>query len=327
MADNSVKKLFAYYLLKLKSFFFSKDVLSFLLFLAISAGFWFVNSLDKEREMRVSIPVEFSGIPQNVTMTGNLDRNIVVTVKDQGINLFAYLGRNNTPIIFELNQIFYEKGKIVYGTDQIRGRLSRYLRPTTVILSMKPDSIVLRYEKLSSKVLPIQLDARISLAQQYTLSDKISLSPPQITVFGPKRLLDKTDKVLTNRFELNNVSDTVIKTVKLKHIKGLRFAAYETKVGIFAEMFTEKKLVIPVTVINCPSDVIIKTFPANVEATFNVAMSYFKSVSTNDFKVVLDYNDLHENSTKYRLKTLNSASYISNIRIDPLEVEYIREAK
>ena len=327
MADSSIQKLFAYYYSKLRAFFKTKDVLSFLLFLMLSACFWFVNSLDKERETQIYIPVEFSGIPQNIAVTNTLPTQITVLIKDQGINLLGYSRRNGNPIIFEAGNVFYEKGKIIFGTDQIRGRLSRYFSPTTQIMGIKPDSLVLQYEKLSSKVLPVELDAEFEFAQQYTLSEKVNLSPAQVTVFGPQRLLEKLDKVHTEKLVLKNISDTVVKTCNLKRINGVRFANYETKVTVYAEMFTEKKMVLPVVIINCPKDQVIRTFPAFVDAVFNVSLTHFNAIKPDDLKVTIDYSELNDNTTKYRLKIQNFTTYITNIRIEPEEVEYIREVK
>ena len=89
MADNSNSRLLRYYILKLKSFLFSKDVLSFLLFLVLASGFWFVNALDKERETEISIPLRFVSLPKNIAIINDYPANITIKVKDKGLNLFT----------------------------------------------------------------------------------------------------------------------------------------------------------------------------------------------------------------------------------------------
>jgi hypothetical protein len=326
MADNSIIKLLKYYLLKLKSFFFTKNVLSFSLFLVLSSGFWFVNILDKIRETEIIIPLRIVGLPQNISIINKCPQNITLLVKDQGINLFAYRKSKITPISIEMNGVFYEKGEIIYTSDQIRAKLSRFLLPTTSVLEITPDSLIIQYEKLSVKTLPIELNAKIDFAHQYVLSDKIYLSPSKITVFGPKGILDKLKSVKTEALKLTNISDTIYMNCKLIPIKNVNFAADETKVSIYVEMFTEKKMQLPISIVNCPPNIIIRTFPAFVNVTFNVGLSHFKSVNTNDLKIVFDYNDIiKSDNLKYSLKIQNETSYISNIRISPNEVEYLLE--
>jgi len=326
MADNSIIKLLKYYLLKLKTFFFTKDVLSFSLFLVLSSGFWFVNILDKIRETEIIIPLRIVGLPQNISIINKCPQNITLLVKDQGINLFAYRKSKITPISIDMNGVFYEKGEIIYTSDQIRAKLSRFLLPTTSVLEITPDSLIIQYEKLSVKTLPIELNAKIDFANQYVLSDKIYLSPSKITVFGPKGILDKLKSVKTEALKLTNISDTIYVNSKLIPIKNVNFAADETKVSIYVEMFTEKKMQLPISIVNCPPNIIIRTFPAFVNVTFNVGLSHFKSVNSNDLKIVFDYNDIiKSDNLKYSLKIQNETSYISNIRISPNEVEYLLE--
>lgn len=327
MADNSMIRLLKHYILKLKSFLFSKDVLSFLLFLVLASAFWFVNALDKERETEISIPIRFVGLPQNITVANTPPSEITVMVKDQGLQLFSYSRGNITPLTLDLSRTFYEKGEIIITPDQIRGKLSRFLLPSTEILEIKPDSLLIQYEKLSVKTLPIEFLSKIELAHQYVLSDDIHLSPASITVFGPKGILDKLKTIKTEPVELRNLSDSTVLNCKLQPIKSVKFAANETKVSIFVEMFTEKKMQLPVTIINCPANLVIRTFPAFANVTFNIGMSHFKSVKSSDIAVIFDYNEMVKGNAKQKLKINNSTTYISNVRVEPSEIEYIMELK
>jgi hypothetical protein len=328
MADNSIIRLLKYYILKLKSFLFSKDALSFLLFFILASGFWFVNALDKERETEIVIPVRFTGLPQNIAITNNSSTNITLKIKDQGLNLFTYTRKNFNSITFDLGRVFYEKGEIIITPDQIRGKIARILLPSTNVIEIKPDSLVIQYEKLSVKTLPIEFDAKIELAHQYVLSDKIYLSPSEITVFGPKRILDALKTIKTESVELNKLSDTTFLNCRLRPVQSVKFAATETKVSIFVEMFTEKKIQLPVLISNCPENLAVKTFPAFVNVTFNVGMSHFNSVSEKNLTVMLDYKDIaKDRKAKQKLKFINTTAFISNVRIEPQEVEYIIEIK
>lgn len=330
MAENSAIKLFRFYIQKLKSFFFSKDILSFLLFLALSATFWFVNALGKERDTTITIPIRYIGVPQNIAITNNPPSEIKLNVKDQGVKLFAYTQESFTPLTIDLNRTFYQKGEILITSDQINGRIKRYmhLQPSTIILEVQPDSILVQYEKLAMKTVPVEFVANIELARQYILSNKIQMQPSSITVFGPKNAIDSLKTVKTEFKEFKNLNDTNIFNCKLKPINSVKFSTNEIKVSIFVELFTEKKITIPVTNINCPENLSIRTFPAFVNATYSVGLSHFNSIDPNSIQVYLDYNDLKKSKdSKQKLKISNSSSNISNLRISPQEVEFILEEK
>jgi len=328
MAKKKSINLLTNFLQKLKSFFFTKDILSFLLFLALSSAFWFVHALGKERETTIVVPVRYVGIPINVAVTNSPPSEITLNIKDQGLRLFDYSNNHITPLTIDLNRVFYQKGEVLITPDLLNGRIRRYLKPTTTILDIHPDSILIQYEKLSVKTLPIKLHSKIELANQYMLSNNIQLDPTIVTVFGPKQILDTMKFVNTEYLNLKNLNDTIYYSCNLKPIKLVRFSVKQTKVSIFVEPFTERKVQIPIAAINCPQNMTIRTFPAFVNATYTVGLSQFYALTPTDIQVFLDYNDLKQSKqSKQILKIKNNTTHISNIRIFPSEVEFILEEK
>ncbi len=328
MAENSGIKFLKYYSQKLKSFFFSKDILSFLLFFALSAAFWYINALGKERETILNVPIRYVGVPQYIGLAANTPTSVSITIKDQGLRLFSYSNESRPPITIDLSRTFYQKGEILITSDQLRSKIVRSLLSTTSVLEIKPDSILITYEKLSQKTLPIQLISNIEMAPQYMLAEGIGLTPNQVTVFGPKRLLDKLTFIRTEMVKMQDLNDTTFLSCKLKPIPSVRFSSSDIKLSLFVEQFTEKKIQIPIKTVNCPDNLFIRTFPAVVDATFIVGLSHFNSLSSDEMSVYLDYNDLKPGkSTKQKLKIANNSSHISNIRIVPEEVEFILEQK
>ena len=326
MADNSIKKIFRLLALKLKSFLHAKDVLSFLLFVALSAGFWFVNALDKNRDININIPIQYTDIPPEIAISNELPSQISVDIRDEGIHLFSYGKNRLKPLNIELNQIFRENGTITINAGQLNRQLQTYLLPSTKITGMKPDSILIKYEKLHVKKVPVELITKIKLEHQFMMSDKITIKPSYIDVYGPKDLLDSLNAILTETVELKNLKDTSVLTVKLKKQEFLKYNVNEVKVTFFVEMFTEKTAEIPVNNINFPLFLKVRTFPAVVKATFNIGISHYNTYKTDDFQVVIDYNEIKESKdSKYKLKINNNTSYINNIRLSPQEVEFILE--
>ena len=326
MADKKGINFLVRNLQKLKSFFFTKDILSFLLFLALSSTFWFVHALGKERETNIVVPIRYVGIPINVSITNSPPSEISLNIKDQGLRLFDYSKRHITPLTIDLSRVFYQKGEILITPDLLSGRIRRYLKPTTSILDIQPDSILIQYEKLGVKSVPIKFISKIELANQYMLSNNIQLDPDIVTVFGPKRVLDTIKFVRTDLLELKNLNDTSYFRCKLKPIKSVRFSVKHTKVSVFVEPFTERKVQIPVTAVNCPEHMSIRTFPTFVNATYTVGLSQFYTLAPKDIEVYLDFNDLKlSKQSKQILKVKNNTTHISNIRISPLEVEFILE--
>ena len=328
MAEKKSSNFLSYNIQKLKSFFFTKDILSFLFFLLLSSTFWFVHALGKERETNIVIPVRYVGIPINVAITNSPPSEISLNIRDQGMRLFDYSKSHITPLTIDLSRVFYQKGEILITPDLLSGRIRRYLKPTTSLLNTNPDSILIQYEKLGVKTLPIKLYSKLEFANQYMLSNDIQLDPKTVTVFGPNKLLNTMKFVRTENLILKNLNDTTYAWSKLKPIKFIRFSVKQTKVSIFVEPFTERKVQIPIIAINCPQKMSVRTFPAFVNVTYTVGLSQFYTLSPTDIQVYLDYNELvGAKNSKQILKIKNNTSHISNIRISPSQVEFILEVK
>jgi hypothetical protein len=326
MPENSIIRLLKINYIKLKSFLLSKNALSFLLFFALSSGFWFMNALDKVRETNISIPVRFVGLAQNIMITNNLPEKVDVIIKDQGINLFSYSRYHIQEMVFDVDGTFYEKGKIRISSDQIRGKLSRFLLSTTSIIEINPDSLILQYEKLSSKTVPIKLNSRIKLKQQYMLSGTTQLRPSKITVFGPKQILDTLKYIQTEKVVMTDLDDSLSLTTKLLPIDLVKFASNETRLNLFVERFTEKQLELPIKVINCPENILVRTFPPKAKVSFNIGLSNFNKLNASNLEVILDYNEINkEAQLKQRLKVVSRFTGVTNFKISPSEVEYLIE--
>ncbi len=326
MADNKIIRILKLLARKLKSFLYAKDVLSFLLFVALSAGFWFVNALDKTRDITIEIPIQYTNIPAEIAFTNNLPSHISVDIRDEGIHLFAYANERLKPLKLEFNEKFDDKGEMTIHATQLYKQLQTYLLTTTKINGIKPDSILIKYEKLFVKKLPVKLNGKIETEHQYMLSNTLDIKPSYINVYGPKNVLDSLREIFTEPVEIDKLNDTTAIKVKLKKHDFVKYSSNEVNVTFFVEMFTEKTVEIPVNTINFPVHLKARTFPAIVKATFNIGISHFKKYKTTDFQIVIDYNDIKQNlDSKYKLKILNNKSYINNIRLAPQEVEFILE--
>ncbi len=327
MADDSYNLFEKFKLQKLKSFLISKDVLSFLLFFLMSAIFWFVNALDKNREITLRVPLQLINLPKEVNVTKNLPDFITVDIKDVGVNLFTYSDPKLKPLNISLSNYRYGKqGQIQIDAATLNRYLQSYFLQTTQIISFRPDTLLIEYEKLFEKKVPVKIKASIETKHQYMIDGDIIINPAFVNVYGPEQILDTLRWIETEIVELNNLSDTVFLNLKIKPVPFIRPEINTVKVLIPVTMFTEKNIELPVQAVNLPNYLKIKSFPAFVRASINIAITDFQQFKSNDIQVYIDYNEIKDSkSPKYNLKINNGNPHINNIRLTPSEVEYILE--
>lgn len=328
MSEKSRAKQTKDFFWKVERRIFSKDALIFLVFLVLAGIFWFVNSLDKQRETALRIPVDYMGIPEDIEIESKLPRQIMIKVRDEGLALMQYNKRNTVPLALDMDRVYFGKGEFVITADQLKNRLSRYVLPSTAVLSINPDTISVKYHRLSNKTLPIKVKSNISFASQYILSNDILVKPTTVKVFGPQNILDTMKAVYTEKVELRSLSDTVQVKAKLESNKSVRYAFDDVTLDVFVEMFTEGKKKLPVTIINDPGTTNVRIFPPSVNVSYNVGLSNFNKIKDNDIQIVFDYNEAKETKRRhYKLKIVNNSHYISNIRVSPEDVEFLLEER
>jgi len=323
-----MKQFFINIFLEFKAFLFSKNALTFFVFLIISVIAWFLNALDKEQNAVFRLPVSFVGVPKNILVTDSLPAFLTLNIRDNGRQLFKYRHDVHQPMAIDLTRTFYEKGEIVITADQLRGQIMRYLQPTTTVEQIHPDTIAVDYEKLSTAKVRVIPDFDIETANQYMLSTTPVVEPSEITVFAPKYILDTLQFIKTQKVTLHELKATTAAKAMLKPERQVRFSTDNVTLHVGVEMFTEKTLQVAVTIINCPNNVMIKTFPSIVTATFNVGTDSYNKVKSSDIQVIFDYRNIRANNNgKITLRAQALAPYITNIQLNPANVEFVIEKR
>jgi YbbR domain-containing protein len=293
----------------------------------VSFAFWLVNSLGKERESEIHLPITIVNMPENVFIQGQSADEVRIKIRDKGTKLLSYSKINTHSLKIEVSEQFAESGTLKITPQQFRAQLVDILLPTSQIMEIKPDSISFKYQRLESKTLPIELVSNITLESQYIQTDKIEISPTSVTVFAPKSMLDTLKSIKTKLLTLHRLNKNTEKHCELALPAMLKSQVNEVTVNVKVGKFTEKTLLLPVKIINCPNDIIIKTFPSEVNAHFNIDISHYNSVNNSDISIEFDYRKINRNVSHQKLQTNTLLSYISNIQITPAEVEYIIEKK
>ena len=312
---------------KVKAFFYTKDVLTFLVFLFISTSFWFVHALDRPRETKINIPFVIEGIPADVQLLNKLPETLEVKVRDKGKNLFRYGKNKIRPIRLELTEEFnQDEGIVRLSKELLQQKVLATLNATSELLKFAPDTMLLLYTHQHQKEVPVVMSAVLQPLRQYQLRS-VDFYPKTVVVYGTKERLKQLDSVYTERSVIVNLKDSVKVSVPLSRMDDVSMSVKDVMVHVVSERFTEKKMVVPIEPINFPDQYAVKVFPAEVEVSFNVPLSEFAFVSPQDVKVYLDYRFVQPNLAAQKLVCECNLDYITNVKLNPMEVEFLLENK
>lgn len=325
MRKNKIINIYTFFR---NSFFklVNKEFLIFLFFLALSGAFWLMLALNDTYEREIRFPIRIVNIPKNVVLTSDADDTIRVTVRDKGYTLCAYLyGENIKRIDLPFSQYTKKKGYGLVGAQELTKLIYQELFSSSRIVGIKPDKVEYFYNYGMHKRMPVKLFGNIVPEASYYLA-KVEFSPNFVDVYGSQDKLDSLKWIFTERLNIRNLKDTIVKTLDLRKIKGVKCVPSKVKISVFPDILTEESVEVPITALNMPEGKVLRTFPARVKVVFTVGASSFRLVTPDKFRVVVDYNELQNKpSEKCALRIAQVPHGIRNAHTEVSQVDYLVE--
>ncbi len=313
---------------RIKRFLTSKNLFIFLFFLVISTGLWGLQAMRKTYETIIQIPITYENFPLDYVQTGELPQKLNVVVSDRGSTLLSY---RTTKRFFPVSFNFKEPvgSEMMVSTKTLDAAIQKQLNASTQIVRIIPDALRFTFVQLQKKTLPVKLDERITLAQQYTKSDTIEVNPGVVEVYAPENILDTLQFAYTEPLIIKDLKDTVRKSLKMREIKDISYSPSEINVTVKSEPYTEKTVEVPVIVTNVPSDLILRIFPSVVNITFQLGVSLYDKINSSSFILIVDYRETlkENNQKKIPVEIKKQPDKIFNIKINPKQVDYLIEEK
>lgn len=179
-----------------------KNSMLFLVFVAVSALFWFILALNDSAQDHFNVRVNISNMPDSVTFISDVPDKIHVTVRDKGTNLWrnGYLKSPSVNIDFKE---YSSDGILRYSYSDLQSALKETFGGNAQITSLSIDSIQLVYTTNPGKRVPVMVNCQVFPASGTTLEGNIKSSPASVYVYGPKKITDTIHSVTTETVTLS----------------------------------------------------------------------------------------------------------------------------
>ena len=305
----------------------NKEFLIFLFFLLLSGAFWLMMALNETYEEELKVPVRLVGMPRNAVMTDEPADTVKVTVRDKGFTLVTYkYGHWFRPLTFKFATYANEdQGHGVILAADIIKQVQSQLYGSSKLLSVKPEKLDFYFTYGASKKVPIRFRGKISTSKSYYLAHT-EFSPMMVTAYANKKVLDELKYVEIEPFNYRNLQDTIHQNVRLQKIRGVKLVPSTVRLSVYPDVLTEESIEVPVSAVNMPAGMVLRTFPSRVTVRFTIGASQFRMIRPEQFNVVVDYQTLAENpSDKCTLQLRSVPSSVSKAKLELDKVDYLLE--
>lgn len=313
-----------------RNFLFSsanREFLTFFFFLVLSTIFWLMTALNETYEREIGVPAYLVNIPKNVVVTSDMEDTVRVTVRDKGFALLAYTyGEGIRPINVNFQSaITRQSGYGVVSSQELMKMINQRFSGSSKIVQVKPDRLDFHYNYGLSRQVSVKMSGHVVPGKSFYLA-RTRFWPEKVTVYGSKQALDSLRFVKTVPINITNFNDTVLRTVALETIKGVKIVPNTVRIGLYPDILTEENIEVPITAINMPEGKVLRTFPQRVTVNSIVGASMFRSISPEQFAVVVDYNEIIDHpSDKCSIHLRETPQGVRNARLKMTQVDYLIE--
>ena len=313
-----------------RNFLFSsanREFLTFFFFLVLSTIFWLMTALNETYEREIGVPAYLVNIPKNVVVTSDMEDTVRVTVRDKGFALLAYTyGEGIRPINVNFQSaITRQSGYGVVSSQELMKMINQRFSGSSKIVQVKPDRLDFHYNYGLSRQVSVKISGHVVPGKSFYLA-RTRFWPEKVTVYGSKQALDSLRFVKTVPINITNFNDTVLRTVALETIKGVKIVPNTVRIGLYPDILTEENIEVPITAVNMPEGKVLRTFPQRVTVNFIVGASMFRSISPEQFAVVVDYNKIIDHpSDKCSIHLRETPQGVRNARLKMTHVDYLIE--
>ena len=312
----------------------SRELFIFLIFVLLSATFWFVQSLQRRFTYTLRIPVEYDSIPPEVGMQTKLPEYIEVSLEDEGGHFLEYTTRGLAPIRLRLQRDRQVIAGFAISSSMLSGEVRSRLSTGARIISISPTSIEVMAYRRQRKVLPITLGSLPRIAMGYATGD-IELTPAEVTVFASGKTLETLTSIQTAPFEENTLQATTTTKVRLRLPDGVYASTNVVQVHIPVEQLTEQSFTLPVEVIGTPEGFVLLPLPRVATIQLTLPRSRYKDIHPEDLKIAVAYPDLVTEAAavdsdlprQLPITLVQKPDWLKHYRLTPDHVQYVIEER
>lgn len=303
-----------------------RNIPVFLIFLVVSAIFWFLQTIQGSTEVTLTYRLVIEDLPRDVVFTGDMPSDINVTYTSKGWNAFyhKFMRNNDTEMVIPFKEVSQKSGKIIIDANTLRRAALRKKPQGMTFKATSPGKIETYYSNGQYKRVPIIFNGHVTTTAGRYQCGTI-LQPDSVDIFAPKHIYGSINSVKTENVTYTDLEDTLQTRLALLVPRGAKAIPDSVDASICVDIFTDKTLQVPIYSENVPHNKLIRTFPLKATITFLVSATLYDEITPSDFLLVIDYKELTAEAKRCKLHVRQKPANIRNLRLSPETVEYIIE--
>jgi hypothetical protein len=300
----------------------------FFICLLIASFFWLLIKLSDQYQEVFVFKINYNNAPTEKLLTSIVDTNLSITIKAKGFEMLKIEMTEDLSLLdIDLRnyEIINSEGNLYYvNTNELKDKISQVINIPQNQIEISGHKLEFKMDDLLEKNVSIVNRVNFNFAPQFKLYSSVLISPVEVKIFGPKNILDTIQNIYTVEKNIMNISSFIDENVELANPNSnlLHLSINDVSIKASVEKFTESSIEMPIDLSNIIHQV--KAFPNTVTVFFTVAQKDFSNIRPSQFKVRPNLNGIDiMKANKLQLKVVEKPEFISGIRMQPSEIEFL----
>lgn len=301
-----------------------KNILTFGVFLLISAVLWVVLSLNEEDQVDMRMPLVLDHVPDSVMIVSVPPEYVNVSMRARGTDILKSTFGHEPALRVDWRS-YRGKNALSLSSAELK-TLARAAVDGATVLAVNPDSLHLLYTTSRGRRMPVKLDYSVTAGPQVSLVGRPRVEPDTVAVYAVGTAGNAITSVSTEPIRISDLDRTTTIRVKVLAPSRTRPQPDSVDVTFTVEPLIAKTRSVVVEPVNVPAGVKLITFPPQVEVHYMLPASVYKN-SSPQFRVVADYHEIDRSAhtRNMRLRLVDVDSRLQNVFLSADSAEYIIE--
>ncbi len=285
--------------------------------------FWFVLKMMQTYENTRSMGISYE-IPGHLLFDVTPPPQLMVRYRGQGWALLFSNQKFRQPVVIE-----YSETTRSYTTLQLIRKVADHIGEAGIeIINIDPESIQLEVVEGTSKKVPVVPHFSIETLTNHYTGETITVIPDSVTVYGAPGQLRNIHEWPTEFIEMEQVRDTVRRTVPLKRpVEGVTLDRYIVDFLLPVEAYTEKVVELPIILTNVPGTTSVRVEPRMARIFCLVPLRKYAMVDSTYFSAEADIAEINIGqitaTIPVNVDLKKEADYIRSYDFQPRMVEVV----
>jgi len=270
-------------------------VLTFLLFVLISAFFWAVLTWQEETTSDFTVAFVVRDQPENRVFTTQVPRQLRVTLADANMQLMRYsVGNDIDTLTVNFERYADALGNFRISAAELQSLLRESLENSTRIVRVSPALIDSRFSQAEGRKVAVRMPHEFSVADNHRLRP-VSIEPDSVTVYAPRSVMDTLNYIYTMPSAHHALTDTLCETLPLDLRIGVKATPTEVRIMAPVAEYVEKVFSrMEVKTQHVPAGHQLVVFPYSVSLRCLVDFEEYRNVTEQQFRIAVDYDDIDQ---------------------------------